>query len=436
MRESHALLSYEICFEAAVCGAVIQLEQFDVTQLGLLPTDFSKPMWAKVWAECLDLWANAGRIDVVSVVNNVNDYRAEIWSVVDVAVAPAQVNYYANALKDQVTKRKVMELLDAMQRQAPGMDDVDELVVALQADLKRLERTKAVDLPLLQLDVQSWLKNLREPSRALPTCFPRINDMIVGLKPGSMYVIGARPSVGKTLVGMQIAFELAEQDHDVLFFSLEMDKDSLLNRVMADYTGIEVSMFEKSMITPEMSWQIVERMKTLKNRLMIHDLAGLSLAQIKAFAKAVKAQRPLKAIFIDYLQLIQGADKSNLYQKITEISQGVKILAKELDVPVVVLAQLNRSVAGKPEAIPGMHDLRDSGAIEQDADVIVLLSRSQSDESVARDMAIAAGSHPEVWRKGEKDLITLDVVKNRNGATGQALYRFDGAFARVRELQR
>jgi len=436
MRESHALLSHEICFEAAVCGAVIQLEQFDVTQLGLVPSDFSKPMWAKVWAECLQLWQTAGRVDVVSVVNNVNDYRAEIWSVVDVAVAPAQVNYYANALKDQVTKRKVMELLDAMQRQAPGTDDVDELVVALQADLKRLERTKAVDLPLLQLDVQSWLKNLREPSRALPTCFPRINDLIVGLKPGSMYVIGARPSVGKTLVGMQIAFELAEQDHDVLFFSLEMDKDSLLNRVMADYTGIEVSMFEKSMITPEMSWQIVERMKTLKNRLMIHDLAGLSLAQIKAFAKAVKAQRPLKAIFIDYLQLIQGADKSNLYQKITEISQGVKILAKELDVPVVVLAQLNRSVAGKPEAIPGMHDLRDSGAIEQDADVIVLLSRSQSDESVARDIAIAAGTHPEVWRKGEKDLITLDVVKNRNGATGQGLYRFDGAFARVRELRR
>ena len=422
-------------FEACVCSCVIQLGSLDPRELGLVADDFVNPVWMRTWEVCVELFVSAGFVDVVSVVNRLPKFGVEIWSVVDVMVSPRQVFWFANELKDQVTRRKLVELGDAVKRQVEGADDVDGLVGLLKADLGRLERSRSVDVPLLQLDVQHWLGRLREPNRALETCFGRLNELIVGLKPGSMYVLGARPSVGKTLVGVQLAFELAEQGNDVLFFSLEMDKDSLLNRVMADVTGLGVSVFERGDVSGDQAWAIQQRIVSLKNHLKIHDIAGLNLAQIKAFAKAVKAQRPLKAIFIDYLQLIQGDERVSLYQKITEISQGVKILAKELDVPVVVLAQLNRQAAGKPDQLPGMHDLRDSGAIEQDADVIILLSRSQSDESVARDSLIQAGAHPEVWRLGEKDLITLDVVKNRNGSTGQAKYRFDGAMARVRELQ-
>jgi replicative DNA helicase len=140
-------------------------------------------------------------------------------------------------------------------------------------------------------------------------------------------------------------------------------------------------------------------------------------------------------VFVDYLQLIQAANpKSPKYEQISQISMDLKNLAKEFGVPVIALAQLNRRIDGKPDERPTAGDLRDSGQIEQDADVIIMLSRKQSEEDILEDKEIAAGISQKLYAFGQKSLITLDVVKNRHGATGFFEAKFDGEFSRVREV--
>ena len=156
----------------------------------------------------------------------------------------------------------------------------------------------------------------------------------------------------------------------------------------------------------------------------------------QAYVHAVMLKRPVKAIFVDYLQLVAASNpKAPKYEQISQISIDLKNLAKEFGVPVVALAQLNRRVDnGKADDRPNASDLRDSGQIEQDADVIVMLSRKQSEQDVAKDTAIGKGLNADKISFGHKSLITLDVVKNRHGATGWFDARFVGEFSRVKEI--
>jgi replicative DNA helicase len=240
--------------------------------------------------------------------------------------------------------------------------------------------------------------------------------------------------VGKTVVGLQLAWEIARQD-DVLFFSLEMDKASLLNRVVAGELGITLGKIERADLLAPDKTKIQELIRTVENKLLISDRGGQTVAQIRAYVHAVLLKRPVKAIFVDYLQLIQAANpKAPKYEQISQISMDLKNMAKEFGIPVVALAQLNRRVDNKPDDTPNASDLRDSGQIEQDADVIVMLSRKQSDADVVKDKAIQAGDNPDRLAIGHKSLITLDVVKNRHGATGKFDAKFVGEFARVQEI--
>jgi len=149
----------------------------------------------------------------------------------------------------------------------------------------------------------------------------------------------------------------------------------------------------------------------------------------------VMLKRPVKAIFVDYLQLITpNNSKAPKYEQISQISMDLKNMAKEFAVPVVALAQLNRRVDNKPDDKPNASDLRDSGQIEQDADVIVMLSRKQSDHDIAKDKAIQSGDNADRLSIAHKSLITLDVVKNRHGATGWFDAKFVGELSRIKEI--
>jgi replicative DNA helicase len=222
-----------------------------------------------------------------------------------------------------------------------------------------------------------------------------------------------------------------------LFFSLEMDKASLLNRVVAGELGIPLESIERGNLLPEWKNKILGLIQSVDNRLIVSDRGGQTISQIRGYLNSVLQRKPVKAVFVDYLQLIQAANpKAPKYEQISQISMDLKNLAKEFGIPVVALAQLNRRVdQGKPDDRPNASDLRDSGQIEQDADVIIMLSRKQSQDDVAEDLKIASGQSQKVFAFGQKSLITLDIVKNRHGATGWFEARFDGEFARVREFE-
>jgi replicative DNA helicase len=199
---------------------------------------------------------------------------------------------------------------------------------------------------------------------------------------------------------------------------------------------ITLGKIERSELQPADKGKIQDLIRTVENKLLISDRGGQTVAQIRAYVHAVMLKRPVKAIFVDYLQLITPNNaKAPKYEQISQISMDLKNLAKEFGIPVIALAQLNRRVdQGKPDDRPNASDLRDSGQIEQDADVIIMLSRKQSNDDVIEDNRIASGDSQRLFAFGQKSLITLDVVKNRHGATGFFEAKFDGEFSRVKEI--
>jgi replicative DNA helicase len=226
-----------------------------------------------------------------------------------------------------------------------------------------------------------------------------------------------RPGVGKTIVGVQLAWHLSKTG-PVSFHSLEMGKSELYNRIIAMEASVYLGNIEKGTIRDHEWQKIAETIRQTKHELAIHDKSGQTIQQIRALANSVKSDGKLKAIVVDYLGLIQDTEKGRKrYEMITDISIGLKNLARDLEVPVIALAQLNRGPEQRKNSEPDMADLRDSGGIEQDADVVILLHREQVEGD-------------QEW---ERSQMILNVAKNRHGTTNKAWLKFEGHHARVVE---
>ena len=422
----------EIDFEELVVACLLTNQGLGMDQVSLVPDDFDSPWFREAFAIMSEQFEKKKFFDVFTVSGEIESpvVRQRVWDSLQFAFTPQNVHFYAAKVLEKSVERQLGEL--ALELQKGG--DVQAKIDLVRVKLDALKIVEALELPDLRWDLQLMLNEILNPKRTLQTCFSGLNRLIVGLKQSGLYVIGARPGVGKTVVGMQLAWELSRVE-DVLFFSLEMDKASLLNRVVAGELGIPLESIERGSLLPEWQGAIGDLIRTVESKLMISDRGGQTIGQIRAYVNSVLLKRPVKAIFVDYLQLIQAANpKAPKYEQISQISMDLKNLAKEFGVPIVALAQLNRRIDGKPDERPTAGDLRDSGQIEQDADVIIMLSRKQSEEDIIEDTKISRGESAKLFSFGQKSLITLDVVKNRHGATGFFEAKFDGEFSRVREI--
>jgi replicative DNA helicase len=422
----------EIDFEALVVGSLLQTQGVGLDQLNLVPDDFKEVWFANAFAVMQEQHKRNKFFDVFTVCGEVKEavFRERLMDAWTLAVYPANLHYYAGKVLEASVERQLLVLADEMRQGGDVQDRMD----MVRSKLDKLRIVEAFELPDLRWDLQLMFNDIVNPKRTMPTCFAGLNRLIVGLKQSGLYVVGARPGVGKTVVGLQMAWEIARSE-DVLFFSLEMDKGSLLNRVVAGELDIPLDSIERGTLLPEWKSSIGDLIKTVENKLVISDRGGQTVAQIRGYINAVLVKRPVKAVFVDYLQLIAASNpKAPKYEQISQISMDLKNLAKEFDIPIIALAQLNRRIDGKPDERPSAGDLRDSGQIEQDADVIVMLSRKQSEQDIVEDKLIATGESQRLFALGQKSLITLDVVKNRHGATGWFEAKFDGEFARVREF--
>ena len=423
-----------IDFEELVIGSLLSNQGRGMSELFLSDKDFDAPWFALAFQVMSKQFASKGFFDVFTVCADLKDVsvRRRVTDAVMLAVYPANLHYYVARVAEASVHRQLQLL--ALEMQGDDSADVQVKIDAVKSKLDQLKTFEALELPDLRWDLQMMLNEILNPKRITPTCLKGLNNLIVGLKQSGLYVFGARPGVGKTVVGLQLAWEIARHD-DVLFFSLEMDKASLLNRVVAGELEITLGKIERSELQPADKRKIQDLIRTVENKLLISDRGGQTVAQIRAYVHAVMLKRPVRAIFVDYLQLITPNNaKAPKYEQISQISMDLKNMAKEFAVPVVALAQLNRRVDNKPDDKPNASDLRDSGQIEQDADVIVMLSRKQSDHDIAKDKAIQSGDNADRLSIGHKSLITLDVVKNRHGATGWFDAKFLGEFSRVKEI--
>jgi len=243
--------------------------------------------------------------------------------------------------------------------------------------------------------------------RGVRTGYRDLDNMTAGLQRSDLIILAARPAMGKTTLVTNLAYNVATiAKQPVLFFSLEMSKEQLVDRMLADASGVDAWNIRTGNLSDEDFSKLSEAMGEMAEApIFIDDTPGVSVLEMRTKARRAAHEQPLGLIIIDYLQLMQGSgrDNGNRVQEVSEISRGLKLLARELNVPVIALSQLSRSVENRSPQVPQLSDLRESGSIEQDADIVMFIYRE-------------AYYNPDTDRSNITDLI---IAKHRNGPTGK-----------------
>jgi replicative DNA helicase len=262
--------------------------------------------------------------------------------------------------------------------------------------------------------------------RGVPTGFRDLDNILAGLQRSDLFVLAARPSMGKTALSLNIAHNVSlESDMPVLIFSLEMSKEQLVDRMLAVESGVDAWALRTGNLSDDDFEKIGQAMGSLSEaQIFIDDTPGITVSDLRTKARREAHQRPLGLIVVDYLQLMSGGARyggeGNRVQEISEISRGLKQVARELNVPLMALSQLSRSVESRSPQIPQLADLRESGSIEQDADVVAFIYREDY-------------YNPDTERKNITDIL---IKKHRNGPTGAVELYFDKNKQRFRSLDK
>ena len=403
--------------EQLVIGSVLLTHGRALDNLTLTPADFDDLGNEQIYKTILEMKANRQPIDVITVGAALPKLASYLHDTVTATQTPAAVDFYASKVIEEATRRRLAVAGTMIHSKAQHEDLATVFDTAKREIDNLIDRNSAVKATFIADELLPYMDELDKPKSYPASPWELLNDIIVGFRPGGLYIVGARPGVGKTIVGLQIAWELSKTG-PVSFHSLEMGKSELYNRIIASEAEVALSSIERGNMQ-EWEWDKIQnkRVEMQSHLLAIHDKSSQTLVQIRALANSVKSNGELKAIVVDYLGLIQDTERTRKrYERITDISIGLKNLARDLNVPVIALAQLNRGPEQRRDSKPDMADLRDSGGIEQDADVVILLHREQTTEDEYE------------WQKSQ---MIMKVAKNRHGGLGEAWLKFQGHIARV-----
>lgn len=341
-------------------------------------------------------------------------YLAELYSAVATSV---NLESWCRKLQEYALRRKMIDALAGSLTRCYDSDkETADLLDEIESDVYKVRgeetRQSIVELRDLLPGEFKWLMDVfaRRIEAGIPTGFAPVDECTGGLKPGEMFVLAARPAIGKTALALNVVRNITVMCPDprpVVFFSLEMTAEQLTRRMIAMHSGFPESAFINHTFNTADTPKITKAMAELKKApLFIDPTPGLSLAELRAKARRLKQEKDIRLIVIDYLQLMSADAKLDSREReVAQISGGIKKLAKDLNIPVLVLAQLNREVdkATGQNARPKLANLRESGAIEQDADIVTFLHRErEKGKNVAPDVSVEAE-----WI----------VEKNRNGNT-------------------
>ena len=384
----------------------------------------------KIFDTMLELFLKNEPIDMLSLSTKLNEkkllesiggnkYLAEL---VNTVPSSSNIKYYANIVAKKYVLRSLIEAADHISELAfedgdSHMDDVLDLaekkifsVVSSPKNQKFTSLKEALPLAYERLEKLHENKGLL---RGIPTGFTELDSMLSGLQPSDLIILAARPSVGKTTLALDMArMSATVHNKSVLIFSLEMSSQQLVDRMLSAESRVNAWNLRTGRLNGDKDFsQLRDSLDKLsKAKIYIDDQPGNSIVRMKATARRIKAEKGLDLIMVDYLQLMTTTKNyDSMVNQVTEISRSLKALAKELDVPVLALSQLSRAVesrGGKPR----LSDLRDSGSIEQDADVVMFIHREDKGKDESEQTNIAE----------------ILIEKHRNGPTGKVELYFDG----------
>lgn len=341
------------------------------------------------------------------------DYLTELTNMVPTA---AHAEHYADIITQNAMRRRLIKVAGEIAELGyEEQQQVGELLEKAEAEIFAVsDKNMKNDLVSLEqilgesFDRLDELHKNKGQIRGVPTGWRDLDTMTAGLQRSDLIVLAARPAMGKTTLVTNLAYNVASQSKQaVLFFSLEMSKEQLVDRMLADAAGVDSWNIRTGNLSDEDFEKLSNAMGEMAEApIFIDDTPGVSVLEMRTKARRQAHTQPLGLIIVDYLQLMQGSGSrgnDNRVQEVSEISRGLKLIARELNVPVIALSQLSRSVESRSPQIPQLADLRESGSIEQDADIVMFIYREQY-------------YNPETERQNVADLI---ISKHRNGPVGK-----------------
>lgn len=433
--------------EQSVLGALMLdkdaiIKMADLVRVG----DFYKEDHNRIYEAMLALYEEREPIDVLSIANRLEEKKeldrvggsGYLASLVNSVPSASNVVHYAKLVqKKALLRRLIGAASDIVEMGYDDAEDVQKVLDEAEQKLFQISQKyiKQDFIPIRGILEAAFdrIDELHKNSGALrgvPTNFPDLDNILAGLQKSDLIILAARPSIGKTSLALDIARQVGIHSKiPVGIFSLEMGSDQLIDRMLAAQAGIDLWRLRTGKLKSEGPGNDFEKISDAMGVLseapiFIDDSGSLNIMEMRTMARRLQAEHKLGLIIIDYLQLMEGRSSrggsDNRVQEISEISRGLKQLARELNIPVVALSQLSRAVESRPDQRPKLSDLRESGSIEQDADVVMFLYREDR-------------VRPDTPNKG---IVEVIIAKHRNGPVGQVSLYFEENSASYKSLEK
>lgn len=418
--------------------AIVKIADF------LLPVDFYKHTHQVIFEVMLSLYENREPIDVLSISNKLDEIgkleniggSSYIASLVNIVPSAAHVIHYAKVVQKKAMLRRLISAADHIVEMGySGNEDVERILdEAEQGIFKVSQKYLKQDFIPIKSILENAFNRIDElhrddgSLRGVPSGFTDLDKVLAGFQKSDLIILAARPSIGKTTLALDIARQVGVQAKiPVGIFSLEMSSDQLIDRMLAAQAGIDLWRLRTGKLRssgPENDFEkLNEAMGILSEApIYIDDTASANIMEMRTMARRLQTEHNLGLIIIDYLQLMEGRSRAgdNRVQEISEISRALKQLARELNIPIIALSQLSRQVESRSPQVPKLSDLRESGSIEQDADVVMMLYREDREK-------------PDT---PNKQIVDVLIAKHRNGPIGRASLYFEEQSTTFKNLER
>lgn len=422
---------HDIEAEKSVLGAIlIDSSAINLVAEFLKPEYFYIPEHQVIFSSMLTLFEKQQPIDLVTIKSELQQqgslkkiggtsYLSELINIVPTS---AYVEHYGQIVKSHFAKRKLIDIASRLvEKSFDEKGDVRRLLDQAEVEIFALSQEHLhrdfIELKEILAESFERLDELMKRGthlRGVPTGFKDLNNKLAGMQDSNLLILAARPGIGKTTLALNIALHVATKEKlPVGFFSLEMSKEELVDRLLVGQADIDAWRLKTGRLSDEDYKKITEAMGDLSEApIFIDDTPGVSVLEMRTKARKLKVEKNLKFLVVDYLQLADSGRRfDSRVQEVSFISQGLKNLARELRIPVLAISQLSRAVEQRGSRKPQLADLRESGAIEQDADVVMFLYHEEESEDLLDQ---------------NKRLIRLYIAKHRNGPTGEIDLMFRG----------